>query len=88
MLLVHLFVCFVRASICHFSFPLDVGGWLRFVTVALPGLFYYFFFVSLHVDVSNSNLFKESQVYNYVNNKSIIRNNNIHTMVEEKHINI
>ena len=34
-LLVHLFVCF-----CHCSLPLGVGGWLRFVIVALPGLFY------------------------------------------------
>ena len=37
---VHLFVCFVRVSFCHFSLPLGVGGWLRFVIVALPGLFY------------------------------------------------
>ena len=42
MLLVHVFVCFVRVSFCHFSLPLGVGGWLRFVTVALPGLFYFF----------------------------------------------
>ena len=34
------FVCFVRVSFCRFSLPLGVGGWLRFVTVALPGLFY------------------------------------------------
>ena len=39
-LLVHLFVCFVRVNFCHFSFPFDFGGWLRFVIVALPGLFY------------------------------------------------
>ena len=39
-LLVHLFVCFVRVSFCHFSLPLGVGGWLRFATVAIPGLFY------------------------------------------------
>ena len=33
------FVClFVRVSFCHFSLPLGVGVWLRFV--ALPGLFY------------------------------------------------
>ena len=43
MLLVHVFVCFVRVSFCHFSLPLGVGGWLRFVIVALPGLFYFFF---------------------------------------------
>ena len=39
-LLVHLFVCFERVSFCHFSLPLGVEGWLRFVIVALPGLFY------------------------------------------------
>ena len=38
--LVHLFVCFVRVSFCPFSLPLGVGGWLRSVIVALPGLFY------------------------------------------------
>ena len=32
------FVCFV--SFCHFSLPLGVGGWLRFMIVALPVLFY------------------------------------------------
>ena len=35
-----LFVCFVRVSFCHFSLPLGVGGWLRFVSVALSGRFY------------------------------------------------
>ena len=40
MLLVHLFVCFVRVGFCPFSLPIGVGGWLRFVIVALPGLFY------------------------------------------------
>ena len=44
---VHLFVCFVRISFCQFSLPLGVGGWLRFVIVALPGLFYYFFLTSV-----------------------------------------
>ena len=35
------FVCFfVHVSFCHFSLPLGAGGWLRFVIVALPGLFY------------------------------------------------
>ena len=33
------FVCFTRVSVCPFSLPLGVGGWLRIVTVALPGLF-------------------------------------------------
>ena len=40
MLLVHLFVCFVRVSFCNLSLPLGVWGRLRFVIVALPGLFY------------------------------------------------
>ena len=39
-LIVHLFVCFVRVSFGHFSLPLAFGGWLRFVIVALPGLFF------------------------------------------------
>ena len=40
-LLVHfVFVYFARVSFCHFSLPLGVGGWLRFVIVTLPGLFY------------------------------------------------
>ena len=34
------FVCFVRVSFCPFSLPLGVGGWLWFVIVALPGLYY------------------------------------------------
>ena len=36
----HLFVCYVRVSFCHFSYPIGVGGWLQFLTVVLPGLFY------------------------------------------------
>ena len=47
MLLVRLFVYFVRVSFCHFSLPLGVGGWLRFVIVALPGLFYYLFLLNI-----------------------------------------
>ena len=39
-LLVHLFVCFVRASLCHFSLHFGVRGWVRFVIVALHGIFY------------------------------------------------
>ena len=42
-LLVQLFVCFVRVSFGHVSLPLGVGDWLRFMIVALPGFFYYFF---------------------------------------------
>ena len=33
------FVCFVRVSFCHYSISLGVGGRLRFVIVAHPGLF-------------------------------------------------
>ena len=44
MFLVHLFICFVRVSVCHCSLPLGVGGWLRFVNVALPRLFSINFF--------------------------------------------
>ena len=43
MLIVHLLVCFIRVSFCHFSLPLGVGSWRRIVTVALPGLFYKLF---------------------------------------------
>ena len=43
MLLVHLFVCFVSVSYCHFFLLLGVGGWLRFVNEALTGFFIYFF---------------------------------------------
>ena len=43
MFLVHFFVYFARVDFCHFSIPLGVRGWLRLVTVALPGLFYFFF---------------------------------------------
>ena len=40
------FVClFSTCYFCHFSLPLGVGGWLRFVIVALPGLFLLTFFV-------------------------------------------
>ena len=37
--LVHLIVCFACVGSCAFSLPLFVGGWLRFVIVALPGHF-------------------------------------------------
>ena len=45
MLLVHLFVCFARVSVCPLSLPLGVVGWLRVVVVAFSGLFHEF---SLH----------------------------------------
>ena len=38
------FVRFVLVWICQFSLPLGVGEGLRFVIVALPGLFSYPFF--------------------------------------------
>ena len=39
-LLVYLFVCFVRVCFCPFSLPLGVEGWLWFVIEAYPGPFY------------------------------------------------
>ena len=50
MLLVHLFVCFVRVSCCHFPLPLGVGVWLWFVIVALLD-FSINFFVLLEASV-------------------------------------
>ena len=38
------FVWFVLVEICRFPLPLGVWEGLRFVIVALPGLFYYFFY--------------------------------------------
>ena len=38
------FVRFVLVWVCRFSLPLGVWKGLRFVIVALPGLFSYFFF--------------------------------------------
>ena len=38
------FVRFVLVWICRFPLPLGVWEWLRFVIVALPGLFSYLFF--------------------------------------------
>ena len=47
-LLVHLFVCFVRVSFCHFPLPLGVGAWQRFVIVALLRLsINVFFYISV-----------------------------------------
>ena len=40
------FVCFARVCFCPFSLPLGVEGWLRFMIVAYPGPFYYFFLSS------------------------------------------
>ena len=41
------FVRFVLVWICRFPLPLGVWDGLRFVIVALPGLFFYFFFRKL-----------------------------------------
>ena len=43
------FVRFALVCVCLFPFPLGVWEGLRFVIVALPGLFYYFFFILLAV---------------------------------------
>ena len=34
---------FVFVTFCHFPLPLGVGGWLRFMIVAIPGLFNWLF---------------------------------------------
>ena len=54
MLLVHVFVYFACVNFCPFSLPLGFRGWLRLVTVALPGLFYYFFLRFFAVGCSTS----------------------------------
>ena len=41
----HTFVClFCMRYFCPLSLPFGVRGWLRFVIVALPKLFYYVFY--------------------------------------------
>ena len=49
------FVRFVLVWVCRFSLPLVVvgagGGGLRFVIVALPGLFSYLFFILLNSSI-------------------------------------
>ena len=41
------FVRFVLVCICWFSLPLDIWEGLRFVIVALPGLFSYLFLLKI-----------------------------------------
>ena len=45
------FVRFVLVWICRFPLPLGVRSWLRFVIMALPGLFSYLFLNT--VDIVN-----------------------------------
>ena len=45
-----MFVRFVLVWICRFPLPLGVWEGLRFVIVALPGLFSYLFFIILQYD--------------------------------------
>ena len=40
MVYVHESVYFALVNFCPFSLPLGVSGWLRLVSVALPGRFY------------------------------------------------
>ena len=44
MRLVHLFVCFVRASFCHFSLPLGVRGLAAVCDYGTPWTFLLTFF--------------------------------------------
>ena len=55
------FVRFVLVCICRFPLPLGVWEGLRFVIVALPGLFPYLFFVCLLNIGSEINMFKPSR---------------------------
>ena len=48
------FVRFVLVWICRFPLPLGVWEGLRFVIVALPGLFSYLFFSSLNIQCFHS----------------------------------
>ena len=57
-----LFVCFVCVSFCHFSLPLGVGGWLRFVIMALPGLFNYLLIIIIIIIIIIS-LFQEDNIF-------------------------
>ena len=43
------FVRFVLVCICRFSLPLGVWEGLRFVIVALPGLFSYLFYIYIYI---------------------------------------
>ena len=47
------FVRFVLVWICRFSLPLGVWEGLRFVIVALPGLFSYIFLLSTALDINS-----------------------------------
>ena len=38
-----LFISCARVNFCPFSLPLGVGNWLRFVIVARPGCFFFYF---------------------------------------------
>ena len=58
------FVRFVLVWICRFPLPLGVWEGLRFVTVALPGLFSYLFFYLPFMHVLNRYIF-EVQVSNH-----------------------
>ena len=47
------FVRFVLVWICRFPLPLGVWEGLRFVIVALPGLFSYIFYKQMHMNVNS-----------------------------------
>ena len=47
MLIVHLFVSYSHVNLC---LPPGVGGWLRLLLVALPGLFYLPFVTEVKTD--------------------------------------
>ena len=47
------FVSLARVNFCQFSLPLGVRDWLRFVIVAIPGLFYYLVYKQWYLDLGS-----------------------------------
>ena len=64
------FVRFVLVWICRFPLPLGVWEGLRFVIVALPGLFSYLFFLSNKIvfrgHVKSTNWLKKASFYLFI----------------------
>ena len=58
MLILHLFVSHAHVNLLLFSLPPGVGGWLRLLLVALPGLFClpFYHFRAWSADVVINNL--------------------------------
>ena len=61
--------CCLRVSFCHLSLPLGVRDWLRFVIVALPGLFYSLFYVYIQPIIKN--LWSDFQRYVTIEHRDV-----------------